>query len=84
MFTYTLNYMKEFFKKLFSDSTDVSGKRVAGLGGWFIFCGIILSSVAFSFKVTDQQENLMETLAYTSAILITGGTIETVFKGKQK
>lgn len=76
--------MKNFFKKLFSDSTEVSGKRVAGIGGWLIFCGIVAGSIAFSMDISDQQERLTNTLAYSSVVLIAGGTAETIFKRKQK
>lgn len=76
--------MKDFFKKLFSNSPEVSGKRVGGLGGWAVFCGLIIASFAFHLKISDQQERLMSTLAYTSSALILGGAAETIFKGKQK
>jgi len=76
--------MKQTLKSLLSNNPNVSSKRVAGFGGWVIFCGIILGSFIFSLNINDKQESLMETLAYSSVVLIAGGTLETVFRRKQK
>jgi len=76
--------MKKFLKDMFSTSSEVSSKRVAGFIGWVIYCLIFICSISFSIEITDQQVSLATTLAYASAVLISGGAIENIVRGKQK
>ncbi len=75
--------MKNFFKKLLSDDSGVSSKRVAGLSGWLAFIVVAVTLNCSDIKVEEAKTDLLNTLAYTSTILIGGGTMASIFGKKQ-
>lgn len=75
--------MNDFLKKLLSDNSGVSSKRVAGLLGWIAFIAVTVILNCSDITVEDTKTDLLNTLAYTSTILIGGGTVASIFNKKQ-